>query len=155
MPGVILSAPLSDKGYPRVALAGSDRKVHRLVAAAFIPNPEPLPQVNHKNGIKTDNRAENLEWCNNSQNQIHKYRVLLAKPAMLGRRGAMCANSKRVIGTPVAGGTPLGFGSASEAGRELGIDQGGVSMAARGELRTYKGYQWRYVTQEVFDACVA
>lgn len=64
------------KGYIRVQLylvadKAITQKVHRLAAEHFIPNPDKLPQVNHKNGNKTDNRVANLEWCNNKQNMAH------------------------------------------------------------------------------------
>ena len=53
--------------------------IHRLVAKAFIPNPEDKPQVNHKNWIKNDNSEENLEWCDRSYNAKHSYNILLRK----------------------------------------------------------------------------
>ena len=65
-----LSVHLRNKGVERRA------SVHRLVAEAFIPNPDGLRDVNHKNGIKTDNRVENLEWLSHSDNMKHQYQVL-------------------------------------------------------------------------------
>ena len=66
--------PFSDKnGYLRVKLLGKTCKVHRLVATAFIPNPENKPTVNHINGIKSDNRVDNLEWATYTENTRHAY----------------------------------------------------------------------------------
>lgn len=65
------------KGYSKVSLwkgnKGKKMSIHRLVATAFIPNPDNKPQTNHKNGVRDDNHVSNLEWCTNSENQIHRH----------------------------------------------------------------------------------
>lgn len=73
---------ISTSGYIIVDLVPGKRRtwqVHRLVAEAYIPNPLKLPVVNHKNGDRTDNRVENLEWCTQKDNLKHAARVLGVK----------------------------------------------------------------------------
>lgn len=73
---VIKVCPVNHRGYERAQLTSSDKtkkifSVHRIVATHFIPNPNNLPEVNHKKGIKNDNRVSELEWCDKEYNEKH------------------------------------------------------------------------------------
>lgn len=93
-PQIILSHKTKWGGYLSVGLAmhsiKKKFKVHRLVAMAFISNPEKKPFINHKNGIKTDNRVINLEWCTRSENATHAVKTGL----MVYTRGEKCHSAK-------------------------------------------------------------
>jgi hypothetical protein len=79
--GHVKSLRLDRYGYSRVTLypSGKTYTVHRLVSETFLENSEDLPQINHKNGNKTDNNVENLEWCNASHNAKHRDTELRSK----------------------------------------------------------------------------
>ena len=94
--GRILSPGDNGKGYLFVHLMNKRFYVHRLVCEAFIEKRDGANQVNHKDGIKSNNRANNLEWCTHSENMLHCTRIIKTRKSLKGRRMPQC-NGKRVI----------------------------------------------------------
>ena len=139
--------PQNRKGYKFIRLyknnKASAKCIHRLVAEAFIPNPENKPYVNHKNGIKTDNRVESLEWVSASANTIHAHRVLGRKSSLFGRFGKDNPKSKRIL--QIKDNKIIAeFYGCYEACRVTGINHGHISACCRGERKTAGGFQWQY-----------
>ena len=125
--------------YLRVQISKKHFSVHRLVAEAFIPNIENKPQINHKNGIKTDNNVNNLEWATASENMEHRYRILGQK---MGKEGKN-PYAKAVI--QIKEGKIINvFESQISAEKFTGIDHTTISNCCRGKQHTAGGYIWRY-----------
>ena len=77
--GDLMVGAIDKCGYRHVILNRKNRNVHRVIAETFIPNPNNLPCVNHKDGNKLNNSVENLEWCNHSENTLHSFKTGLQK----------------------------------------------------------------------------
>ena len=119
-----------------------NQRVHRLVATYFLENPENKEFVNHINGIKLDNRVENLEWCTGSENMKHAIRTGL----LVNAKGFEDSQSEAVnMYDKYTGELLKEFGSLREAARETGLDLSTIRHQVRSECvpRKHKVY-FRY-----------
>jgi len=133
--GDLIMAGGTCEGYKNIKLTINYKntyfRIHKLVALHFISNPENKPFVNHKNGVKNDNRVENLEWCTQSENTQHAYDTGLQKPPHLGSYGSNHPSSKLVLDTQ----TGIFYETRNEAAWVKGMPSNTLSNQLTGKVR--------------------
>lgn len=124
--GRVLRPGLAYNGYYMVRLCkdgyARTQRVSRLVAQAFVPGFAPELQVNHINGDKTDNSADNLEWCTPSENQLHRHRVLGQQAH--NRKAVQCVETGKV------------YASITDAAEDVGVSVYNLSRVLSGRRKT-------------------
>lgn len=144
--GRILKTSLDRKGYHRLRMTIKRQKycfkLHRLVAQAFIPNPDNKPQVNHIDGNKDNNAASNLEWVTNKENAQHAVRTGLWKSSMKAAKERNKLKLKPIIATNISTGQQVHFISIGSAERALGTRH--ITDVLKGKRRQAKGYVFAY-----------
>lgn len=127
--------PINTNGYHYVILRKNGeythKRVRRLVAGAFIPNPKKLEYINHKDENKKNNSLENLEWC------TPKYNVYYGENSKV----------RPVIATNMFTREQTTYPSAREAARLGGFNQSSISLACKGKLKTHGYHYWQYLEE--------
>lgn len=136
------------KGYFAVDLYENGKRtterVHILVAEAFVPNPDNKPMINHKDGNKHNNNAENLEWVTHKENCEHAWKTGLAKPSygMLGKsnpNGGRKGKRIRIVETGEV------FESSLDCEKAIDGNNRHINDCLKGRQRTHRGYHFEYV----------
>lgn len=111
-------------------------RVHRIVAEAFIPNPNQYPEINHRNEIVSDNSVYNLEWCNSKYNTNYGTGIY-RRSLSIRKRIYQCTFDGTVISV---------YPSVSEESRQLKISKGNISSCLTGRIKSTSGYYFTYAT---------
>lgn len=144
--GRVLKSGKNTCGYLHVVLCKNGKtkikRIHRLVAEAFIPNPDNLPCVNHKDENKTNNCVENLEWCTHEYNTNYGTGIERRSKKITGVYNTK--NSKPILQLRKDGSLVRVWPSAYEVQRQLHFNQGGINQCCLGKRYSAYGFKWCY-----------
>lgn len=130
IPAKKLKGAAHSNGYVVISIKGKKHFLHRLIAETFIPNPNGLPEVNHKDGNKKNNHFKNLEWVTRSENQQHALSTGLRKVILV----------KRMLYSQVFDTGTLNYF------KEQGRDPSSILKCCKGKLKSHHGYHWKFAT---------
>jgi hypothetical protein len=148
---VVMAQKKTPGGYPQVHLYkphGGGKQytvmIHRLVAELFVSNPDGKTVVNHKDGNKANNTADNLEWVTASENSLHAVGSGLMKPSQRQKEvtSARCSIPVVMFNRDMV--ELARFRSAKQASVKTGADISAIIKCCRGKLKSTKGYKWKY-----------
>ena len=128
---------VNENGYIRVFIYNKTYAVHRLVALAFLDNPDNKEQVNHIDGNKLNNSVDNLEWVTNKENQIHKFQIGLGNNF-----------TRKIKQYDLEGNLVNEFNSIALASKEIGISKGAIQSVLLNKRKTAAGFIWKYLEDE-------
>lgn len=127
--GKILNGSYNNDGYKHIKLKGKPYTIHKLVALAFIPNPQNLPQINHLDERKDNNHVSNLTWCTASENtrhSCHKYSCKINQLTLDGELVKVWESSMHIE-------------------RETGYNHGNILKCCKGKRRSAYNFRWEYL----------
>lgn len=137
----VMSPVLHTRGYLNIELSNKGlrkvKKIHRLVAEAFIPNPKNFPQVNHKDENKTNNSVDNLEWCTSQYNCHYGTRI----------KRFSDNKKKKIYQFDLNGNFIKEWKSAVDIEKETGLEKSNIRCCCRGEIKKAYGFIWRYIDE--------
>lgn len=148
--GRILKQRRQKSGYMYVNFSVNGKqvnlRVHRIIAACFLPNPNNLPQVNHIDCDRTNNRVENLEWCSREYNSAYRNKFGVSYKEAAPKSPVIAVNLKTL--------EALQFPSQKEAARQLGASVGTINEVIKGKRNKHHGYWFTNADSQAVESVI-